>query len=203
MKKGLHPETHAVIFTGKGPVTQPGEKLTKKSIRMLPNSEREKLDHASRINYAKVYTVEHNVKVFFIGSIAPKYEQRFLSEYQATHPPMPDRPYKGEITDDVFDHAEGPDPNYSAQHATNAPWQISHTERYNYHPSTPRYESSLPMEAPTSYPRPSSLYSHHSPEGVGAGHAPDTQAVGEFAGEAIAVETQPREFDKTLYDVSD
>lgn len=32
----------------------------------------ERLSKESRVNYSKLVTVEHNVKVFFIGSIVPK-----------------------------------------------------------------------------------------------------------------------------------
>ena len=60
---------HAVIHT-QGPVLLPGEQtLEFQAIRMTPRTPRDKLDDASRINYAKIYTVEHNVKVHFIGVI--------------------------------------------------------------------------------------------------------------------------------------
>jgi hypothetical protein len=37
------------------------------------------LDIASRINYAKVYTVEHNAKVFFIGQVDQRNMERLQS----------------------------------------------------------------------------------------------------------------------------
>lgn len=40
---------------------------------------RSKLDIASRINYAKVYTVGHNVKVFFIGQVDQRNMERLQS----------------------------------------------------------------------------------------------------------------------------
>ena len=79
---------------------------------MVPDSSRHHLDVNSRINYAKVYTVEHNVKVLFIGRISPKYEQQVTTDYNNTHRPLPDRPYLGDMTDEEFGHAEGPDPQY-------------------------------------------------------------------------------------------
>lgn len=45
---------------------------------------REKLDEASRINYAKVYTVEYNVKVLFIGKVDPDHKHRILGDLKST-----------------------------------------------------------------------------------------------------------------------
>ena len=38
-------------------------------VKMKISAEGEKLAKESRINYSKLVTIEHNVKVFFIGSI--------------------------------------------------------------------------------------------------------------------------------------
>jgi hypothetical protein len=65
-KKGVHAKHHAIIYSGKKPIAIRGEKekgLTMKSIRVTPDNPRHKLDDASRLNYAKNYTVEYNVKV--------------------------------------------------------------------------------------------------------------------------------------------
>jgi hypothetical protein len=48
---------------------------------MIPIDPREKLDPASRVNFTKLYTVEQNVKLCFIGSIDPKDEQQVASDY--------------------------------------------------------------------------------------------------------------------------
>ena len=93
LKKGVHAESHAVVYTSKTPVMKPGEKITKKSIRMDPFSPRDKLDATSRINYAKLYTVEHNVKVHFVGKVVEKHEQRVVTDYNGTHSPLTYRPY--------------------------------------------------------------------------------------------------------------
>ncbi len=42
------------------------------SIRMRMTAFDEKLAPESRVNYSKLVTVEHNVKVFFIGHIVPE-----------------------------------------------------------------------------------------------------------------------------------
>ena len=119
-KKGVHGRDHAVIFTGKSSSIFKGEKLSKKAIRMIPDSSRHHLDPASRINYAKVYTVEHNVKVYFIGKISQKHEQQVTTDYNDTHRPLPDRPFSGDMTDEEFGHAEGTDPNYPARQMSQA-----------------------------------------------------------------------------------
>jgi hypothetical protein len=48
---------------------------------MEPNHPRNKLDKMSRMNYAKVYTVEHNVKVAFIGNVVVKHLNRVIQDH--------------------------------------------------------------------------------------------------------------------------
>ena len=65
-KQGVHAEHHAIIYSGKKPIALRGEKgkgLQMRSIKVSPDNPRHKLDDASRLNYAKTYTVEYNVKV--------------------------------------------------------------------------------------------------------------------------------------------
>jgi hypothetical protein len=50
----------------------------------MPDSLRERLRPESRINYAKVYTVEHNVKVCFIGEIHKDSEAIFFADFKRT-----------------------------------------------------------------------------------------------------------------------
>jgi hypothetical protein len=86
LKPGVHPGDHAMIYTGKEPPPLlEGEALYKRPIRMEPDNPRTKLDTASRINYAKLYTVEHNVKVAFVGWVAKKHEQRIKTDYDSIH----------------------------------------------------------------------------------------------------------------------
>jgi len=72
-----------VIYSNKE-VEYPGENLIKKAIRVEMTTPKEKLDPASRINYAKVYTIEYNVKVFFIGKVHAKSRHQILADYQIT-----------------------------------------------------------------------------------------------------------------------
>ncbi|KAH8745335.1 hypothetical protein F5882DRAFT_235302, partial [Hyaloscypha sp. PMI_1271] len=74
LKYGVHPIDHAVVYSSRrdGPYISDREEglMTKKPIRIEIKDPAHKLDPLSRLNYAKVYTVEHNVKVLFIGKVA-------------------------------------------------------------------------------------------------------------------------------------
>jgi hypothetical protein len=88
-KKGVHPDDHAVIYSSDTPPETPDEKLNNPPIRVKLTSKAEKLDRMARINYAKVYTVEHNVKVLFIGNIHNKSLEDFIRTYNEAHQPIP------------------------------------------------------------------------------------------------------------------
>ena len=96
-KPGVKPQDHAIIYTedknkkGERPTEAPGEeKLQNKPIRMDPKTTRDQLDPLSRLNYAKIYTVEYNVKVSFIGSIHTKSVENFCKAYNRKHKPLPE-----------------------------------------------------------------------------------------------------------------
>lgn len=55
------------LLSGEEPVE--GEYGMMASIRVRPKSKQEKLQKESRINFAKIYTVEHNVKVCEFGDV--------------------------------------------------------------------------------------------------------------------------------------
>jgi hypothetical protein len=84
-KIGVKPEDHAIIYTGGHPPHElEGEKkLHKRAVQVIPKTPH-KLDLASRVNYAKLYTIEHNVKVCFIGKIAPGSEATFNTDFTRT-----------------------------------------------------------------------------------------------------------------------
>jgi hypothetical protein len=65
------------------PAEVDGENLSKEPIRVIPKTPRDKLDSESRLNYAKIYTVEHNVKVYFVGEIAPESKRRLIIDFDA------------------------------------------------------------------------------------------------------------------------
>lgn len=61
-----------------------GEGLTKKGIRVKMFNPKDKLDDTSRINYAKVYTIEYNLKVHFIGRVDSNHKHRILGDLNNT-----------------------------------------------------------------------------------------------------------------------
>jgi hypothetical protein len=85
-KSGLNRDDHAIIYAGDQPPSEvnAAEYLSKEPIQMIPKTARDKLDPTSRINYAKIYTVEHNVKVCFIGHIAPSSEKQLMVDFDDT-----------------------------------------------------------------------------------------------------------------------
>jgi hypothetical protein len=84
-KPGVKPEFHAIIYTSsRGPPERlEGEsQLLKKPIRAITDNPREKLWKESRVNYSKIYTVEHNVKVCFVGKIHKDSEATFFGDFK-------------------------------------------------------------------------------------------------------------------------
>jgi hypothetical protein len=125
LKPGAHPEDHAVIYSSEsgGPYLQDGEQIGMKAVEVKIKDQSNKLDPLSRLNYAKLFTIEHNVKVFWIGRLAKEYEQQVVTDYRCIHPPLADRPYINEYNDssgDMTQGAEGSEPEY-----TSAPGQGS------------------------------------------------------------------------------
>jgi hypothetical protein len=93
-KAGVRSRDHAIIYTdkdGKAPKELASEeKLVKKPIRVVPLTSRYALVAESRLNYAKVYTLEYNVRVCFIGQIHDKSIKHFNREYNITHQSLPE-----------------------------------------------------------------------------------------------------------------
>ncbi|TGO62523.1 hypothetical protein BCON_0019g00590 [Botryotinia convoluta] len=91
-KSGVHPEEHAIIYTTPEPRlvnNEDGSKMKFDPVKMIPDSSRHALDAASRINYAKIYTVEYNVKVWFIGHVDYACEQVVKKSYNDANQPLP------------------------------------------------------------------------------------------------------------------
>ncbi|KAK7418571.1 hypothetical protein QQZ08_011196 [Neonectria magnoliae] len=70
-KKGIKPEKHGIVYEkGHKARLVPGEpKLGFAPARVEITQDGEKLSKESRVNYSKLVTVEHNVKVLFIGHV--------------------------------------------------------------------------------------------------------------------------------------
>ncbi|PQE22094.1 heterokaryon incompatibility protein [Rutstroemia sp. NJR-2017a BVV2] len=73
LKEGVNPKEHAAIYLkSKGVELLPGEKLTIEPFPLiLENEKNVQIDISSRINFGKIYTVEHNVRVLNVGRIDP------------------------------------------------------------------------------------------------------------------------------------
>jgi uncharacterized protein DUF6590 len=61
---------HSIIYTqDEPPEPLPGEVLTKKAIHVKAKHKGAGLQPTSRLNYSKIYTVEHNIPVADIGEV--------------------------------------------------------------------------------------------------------------------------------------
>lgn len=67
----MRPNKHGIIYTaGSKPRLLKNEpELGFRPVALHVYADGEKLAKESRVNYSKLVTIEHNVKVFFIGSI--------------------------------------------------------------------------------------------------------------------------------------
>ncbi|KAL1841931.1 hypothetical protein VTJ49DRAFT_6322 [Mycothermus thermophilus] len=70
-KNGVKPDKHGIVHQhNKDPRRLKGEpRLGIPPVRVKLYERAEKISVESRINYSKVYSIEHNVRVFFIGSV--------------------------------------------------------------------------------------------------------------------------------------
>lgn len=80
---------HSIIYTGsREPDPLPTESPTEgewgmlSSIRVKTKSKGDKLNQFSRVNYGKIYTVEHNVKVYDFGDVHKDYIARLRSQWR-------------------------------------------------------------------------------------------------------------------------
>ncbi|RHZ55170.1 uncharacterized protein CDV56_107028 [Aspergillus thermomutatus] len=71
-KPGVDPAKHAIVYLrGSMPTCKANEpRMIKEPLEVEPARPDEKLDEMSRLNFGKVYTVEHNVKVRPVGMIS-------------------------------------------------------------------------------------------------------------------------------------
>ncbi|KAM7208821.1 hypothetical protein V8F20_000984, partial [Naviculisporaceae sp. PSN 640] len=73
-KRGVKARTHGIIYPkGSRAHTLPGEPpLGFRPVKVELDIPSERIVKESRVNYSKLVTVEHNVRVFFIGRICPE-----------------------------------------------------------------------------------------------------------------------------------
>lgn len=93
MKYGVHAEDHAAIYSSRKPsfLGDEEDRMKRAPVRCEMMGPEHNLDPASRLNYAKIYTVEHNVKVWFIGKVHRDYEQQVVDDYNDVNKPLPPR----------------------------------------------------------------------------------------------------------------
>lgn len=79
-----------VYSSDRQPAFRDGEKteLLQPEIKIKVSSRKHNLDEDSRLNYAKLYTVEHNVRVCFIGEVDRRYMGRLVDTYNSINPPI-------------------------------------------------------------------------------------------------------------------
>lgn len=51
-------------------------------IKVKPNDRRDRMEPASRVNFGKTYTVEHNVKVYDFGNVDKDSAHRLRSQWK-------------------------------------------------------------------------------------------------------------------------
>jgi len=85
-KGGINRYDHAIVYMNNARPKRLSDesKLSKESIQVISKNPRDKLEVDSRVNYGKIYTVEHNVKVLFIGKLAKESERTFMTDFDAT-----------------------------------------------------------------------------------------------------------------------
>lgn len=82
LKSGVRPENHAAVYSSDSKAPSfPSENLTKSPYPIIVENPSEFIDPMSRLNFGKVYTVEHNVKVLKVGRIPDEYHVRLQDDY--------------------------------------------------------------------------------------------------------------------------
>lgn len=85
-KPGVKAEDHAIIYmAGSAPFCGAGEgPMLKHSLEVKPASVDQKLNKMSRLNFGKIYTVEHNVKVMPVGKITEESMPKLLGHARSS-----------------------------------------------------------------------------------------------------------------------
>lgn len=80
-KKNADASKHAIVYMeGSQPAASPSEPATlSQALEVRPISDEHKLSPMSRLNFGKLFTVEHNVKVAHVGKITDRSMPDFLA----------------------------------------------------------------------------------------------------------------------------
>lgn len=114
-KPGVEKHHHAIIFTGKKePKAKPeesprqGEYGMRSSIKAKANHQGDKMDPMSRLNFAKIHTVEHNVKVYDFGKVDDADLHKLTSTFRLVWKlDVPEEGGDGDDDDDDDDDEDG------------------------------------------------------------------------------------------------
>ncbi|KAK0780539.1 hypothetical protein LTR91_022869 [Friedmanniomyces endolithicus] len=95
-KPGVVKSEHAIIFSGRQPLRPSPEELPTRGelplqsqpIRLVLDERTERLDPMSRINCARVHTIEHNVKVKPLGMVHPASMEALTTQFFAVWLPI-------------------------------------------------------------------------------------------------------------------
>jgi hypothetical protein len=141
------------VFSGdEAPDPLPGEKLTKRAIKIVPKHGGEALVPASRLDLAKIYTVEHNIPVAAIGEVDKKDWPRLERYFQEIHKDLfkPEDLDEDEDDDDEEDEEEEEKEEDDGGEDDEGGWTgpARGEERTSYASSKPR--SSKPSSAASS-----------------------------------------------------
>jgi hypothetical protein len=73
---------HGIIYTGRSPSDTGNERgMQPIAIKVNPDEHGASLDTRSRLNYGKLYNVEHNIKVKHFGSLSPDNLKALLGQF--------------------------------------------------------------------------------------------------------------------------
>ncbi|KAK0333725.1 hypothetical protein LTR94_019623 [Friedmanniomyces endolithicus] len=106
-KPGVVKSEHAIIYSGHQPLATRPEELPRRGelpmqaqpIRLVLDERTERLDPMSRINCARVHTIEHNVKVKPLGMVHPASLEALTTQFFAVWlPPAPLVSQQGVVT---------------------------------------------------------------------------------------------------------
>ncbi len=162
-KNGVHAGDHTIAYSGSKPVYFKGEKakgLTKQPLKIVTKNPRHKLADTSRLNYAKTYTVEYNVKVWFIGNVDKDFMWHLITDFNQVHPPLETQgltapsPYQdGETAyaDGGMDNQDysTPTPNYGSGTSSWTPSAFSDQQAQSWAPASVSDQQSAPWPSST------------------------------------------------------
>jgi hypothetical protein len=154
-KSGIIKWQHAIIYTGKDePAPRDNERPAEGEysmmapIRVRPASKQGKLDPLSRINFGKIYTVEHNVKAYNFGDV----HEDFIKTLKVQWKYVLDRDMEGRVEEEEDDDDDDDEEEDEPSPVTYSQWgrQISNPQATPSWPApASQGEASTPATIPT------------------------------------------------------